>query len=439
MIKAYQYQLRLKGSQQASFKRWSGALRWLWNKAIGEQQAHRARGEKYANYAQMCKWLTVLRGEPATAWLAEGPLHPQQQLLKRLDAAYQRFFKKAGGYPKFKRYGDDPGMRFPDAKQVAYDPTNERIKLPKVGWVRLRLSRPIEVTIRNVSVRREGARWYASIQTLQGDVAPSGDLKPTIGLDLGINVFAAGSNGLKIEPLNAYKLHQCRLRRYQRSVSRKVKGSSNRKKAIQKLGNLHRKIARMRSDWLNKLTTVLVNDHPVIALEDLKVSNMSRSAKGTAEEPGKRVRQKARLNRGILDQAWGEFARQLQYKAQALGGAVVYVNPAYSSQGCNVCGHVDKANRKTQESFLCMACGHAENADIHAAKNILQRGLAVWNDTHTGGLNRQQHLAAGHAASVCGENVRRQRVSKPDGAVSCQHPYGWAGAKQKPTEEVAHA
>jgi putative transposase len=147
---------------------------------------------------------------------------------------------------------------------------------------------------------------------------------------------------------------------------------------------------------------------------------MSRSAKGTVEAPGKRVRQKAGLNRGILDQAWGEFARQLEYKAQAVGGAVVYVNPAYSSQGCNVCGHVDKANRKTQASFLCMACGHAEHADIHAAKNILQRRLAVWNATH---------LAAGHAAAVCGENVRRQRVSKPDGAVS---------VKQKPAEEVAH-
>jgi putative transposase len=194
---------------------------------------------------------------------------------------------------------------------------------------------------------------YASIQTLQGDVEPSGDLKPTLGIDLGINVFATGSNGLKIEPLNAYKLHQCRLKRYQRSVSRKVKGSFNRKKAIQKLGNLHRKIAQMRSDWLNKLTTGLVNDHPVIALEDLKVKNMSRSAKGTIEVPGTKVRQKAGLNRGVLDQAWGEFARQLEYKtaAAAVGGAVVYVNPAYSSQECNVCGHVDKANRKTPEGF----------------------------------------------------------------------------------------
>ena len=261
MIKAYRYQIRLKGSQNASFKRWSGALRWLWNRAIAEQQARRARGEKYANYYEMAGWLTDWRNDPSTIWLSESPQGPQQQALKRLDAAYQRFFKKAGGYPKFKRYGDDPGMRFPDSKQIVYEDANERIKLPKIGWVRLRLSRPIEGEIRNVSVSREGERWYASIQTLSADVAPSIDLKPTLGLDLGINVFAAGSDAQMIEPLNAYKLHQCRLRRYQRAVSRKVKGSANRKKAIKQLGNFHRKIARIRSDWLHQLTSSLVNDH----------------------------------------------------------------------------------------------------------------------------------------------------------------------------------
>lgn len=422
MIKAFKYQLRLKDSQEASFRRWSGALRWLWNRAIVEQQACRARGEKYANYIDMAKWLTAWRNDPATEWLAEGPLHPQQQALKRLDAAYQRLFKKAGGYPKFKRYGDDPGMRFPDAKQVAYDPVNERLKLPKVGWVRLRLSRPIEGAIRNVSVRREGARWYASIQTLSNDVASSSELLPTLGLDLGVHIFAAGSNGSKIDPLNAYKRHQCRLRRYQRSVSRKVKGSSNRKKAIQKLGDFHRKVARMRADWLHQLTTSIVHDHPVIALEDLKVKNMSKSAVGTAEAPGKNVRQKAGLNKGILDQAWGEFARQLEYKAAAIGGSVVYVNPAFSSQVCSVCGHVDESNRKTQESFSCMACGHAENADFNAAKNILERGIVAWEST--------RNLAAGHAASVHGETVRQPKAARPKVAAS---------KKWKPSEEVARA
>jgi putative transposase len=158
----------------------------------------------------------------------------------------------------------------------------------------------------------------------------------------------------------------------------------------------------------------------VIALEDLKVANMSRSAQGTVEAPGKNVRQKAGLNRGILDQAWGEFARQLEYKTAALGGAVVYVNAAYSSQECRVCGHVDRANRKTQASFLCTACGNSENADTHAAKNILARGVAVWNALS----------AAGHAASVHGETVRQPEVARPKVAGSM---------KWKPAEEVVRA
>ncbi len=313
-------------------------------------------------------------------------------------------------------------MRFPDAKQIAFDGVNQRIKLPKVGWIRLRMSRPAGGEIRNVSVSKEGEKWFASIQTLAADTAPSADLKPTIGLDLGIAVFAADSDGRCIDPLNAYKLHQCRLKRYQRSVTRKVKGSSNRKKAIKRLGNFHRKIARMRADWIHQLTSSLVNEHPVIAIEDLKIASMSRSAKGAVDTPGKNIRQKAGLNRGILDQAWGEFARQLEYKTAAVGGAVVYVNPAYSSQECRLCGHIDKANRTTQESFKCTACGHAENADVHAAKNILARGLTAWD--------AMKLSAAGHAASVHGEIVRPLKVEKPKMAVS---------AKWKPTEGIAHA
>jgi transposase len=123
MIKAFKYQLRLKGLQEANFRRWSGALRWLWSRSIAERQARRQRVETYANYDVMADWLTTWSNDPSTAWLSESPQGPQQQALKRLDAAYQRLFKNASGYPKFKHFGDDPGMRFPDAKQVAYDPT----------------------------------------------------------------------------------------------------------------------------------------------------------------------------------------------------------------------------------------------------------------------------------------------------------------------------
>jgi len=388
--------------------------RRVWNMALAEQRARHARGEKYAGHAQMCKWLTAWRHSPATAWLADGPIHPQQQVLRRLDEAYRRFFSKAGGFPSFKRYGDEPGIRFPDPKQFSMDAANGRIKLPKLGWVRLRMSQPADGALRNVSVTREGERWFASIQVETRETAPALGVAPTLGIDLGLAQFAAMSDGKAVSPLRALAKQRVRLKRYQRSVARKKKGSANRKKAVVRLGNLHRRIAHQRSDWLHKLTTDLADVHPVIALEDLRIRNMSASAAGTVEAPGKNVRAKAGLNRGILDAAWGEFARQLSYKLEWRGGRVILVNPAYTSRTCRLCGHESAENRKRQALFACVACGHTENADVHAAKNILAAGHAVWSREIS--------------AVACGGEVSRAAPARAKRA---------APSKQEPTEAKA--
>jgi putative transposase len=427
MLRAFRYALRARPAQERQLARWAGQLRWIWNQALKEQQARRERGEPCANYAAMCQWLTAWRNAPQTSWLATGPIHPQQQCLKRLDATFQKFFAKvkagkrgrAAGYARFKRWGEEPGLRFPDAKQIELDAANGRVKLPKLGWVRLRLSRPVAGELRNVSVMREGAKWYASIQTQSGEVAPAASLVPTLGIDLGLTAFAGLSDGTLMRPLAALKAQACRLRRYQRSVSRKVKGSANRRKAVQRLARLYRKIAHQRSDWLHKLSTKLAGEHPVIAIEDLKVAAMSASARGTADRPGKRVKQKAALNTSILDAGWALFRKQLEYKCEAAGGAVVAVNPAYTSQTCSCCGHVDPANRRSQAQFECVACGHIQNADVNAAMNILAAGYAVW-------------LAGRQArpADACGGAVRRGRCA------SAAHA---APSKQEPTEGSARA
>ncbi len=403
--------------------------------ALAEQRARHARGEKYAGHAEMCKWLTAWRNAPSTAWLAQGPSQAQQQVLRRLDEAYKRFFAaaKAGqaggrgrtGPPEFKRYGDEPGIRFPDPKQFSLDAPNGRIQLPKLGWVRLRMSQPVEGKLRNVSITKEGsgkgAKWFASIQVETNETVPALGIEPTLGIDLGLAQFAAFSEEVlctagngnapralqhHVAPLKALAKQQVRLKRYQRSVARKKKGSANRKKAVAKLGNLHRRIAHQRNDWLHKLSTDLADAHPVIALEDLRIRNMSASAKGTVEAPGKMVRQKAGLNRGILDAAWGEFARQLSYKVEWRGGRVILVNPAYTSRTCRICAHEDAENRKSQALFECVACGHAENADVHASKNILAAGHAVWAraskdaslDACGGEVSRGRRASAGRAA-----------------------------------------
>jgi putative transposase len=353
-------------------------LRWIWNAALAEQQARHKRGEKYANYVDMAKWLTAWRHAPATAWLAIGPMHPQQQVLRRLDKAYRRFFSKAGGFPKFKKFGQAPGIRFPDPKQFALDAPNGRIKLPKLGWVRLRQSEVVEGALRNITLSQEGVKWFASLQVEVNGPVPALGMAPSLGVDLGLTAFAATSEGALVPPLKALARQQRRLKYAQRAVARKKKGSCNRRKAINRLGNLHRRIARQRRDWINKLSTDLANSHAVIALEELRIKNMSGSAKGTAESPGRNVKAKAGLNRGILDAAWGEFTRPLGYKLEWRGGELILVNPAYTSRTCRVCGHQDKENRKTQAVFCCVACGHTENADIHAAKNILAAGHAAW-------------------------------------------------------------
>ena len=364
--------------------------------ACSQRTSASSRAEKFASYVDMAKWLTSWRNAPETAWLSEGPVHPQQQVLRRLEEAYKRFFAKTGGFPKFKPYGLDPGIRFPDPKQFSIDAANGRIKLPKLGWIRMRQSKEVTGALRNLTLTREGDKWFVSIQTRGAEVAPALDLQPTLGIDLGVAAFAATSGGTLIEPLGALKAQQVRLRRYQRAVSRKVKGSCNRKKATKRLANLHRRIARQRNGWLHKLSTNLVAQHPVIAIEALQVRNMSTSARGDAAAPGRNVKAKAGLNRSILDQGWGEFQRQLEYKAAAVGGSVVAVPADYTSQRCSACGHTDAGNRKSQSLFSCLACGHAENADVNAARNILAAGHAA--TAHGGAVSPAQRASAVQAA-----------------------------------------
>ena len=432
-LKAYRFQLRCKPAQERALRRFAGGLRWVWNQALAQQRQRHERGEKFAGYAQMCSWLTAWRNAPETAWLAQGPVHAQQQVLRRLEAAYRRFFEaakagQAGGRggvkpPRFKARGQEPGIRFPDPKQFTLEAANARqarIKLPKLGWVRLRLSQPVDGTLRNVSLTREGAgpgaRWHVALQVECAQTLQALEVvAPTLGIDLGVAAFAATSEGELVQPLRALARQQVRLARYQRSVSRKKKGSANRKKAAQRLGALHRRIARQRNDWLHQLSTRLANEHAAVALEDLRVQAMSASARGTADAPGRNVRQKAGLNRGILDAAWGEFARQLTYKLQWRGGRVILVDPAYTSRTCRLCGHEAADNRRTQALFSCVACGHTDHADVHAAKNILAAGHAVWA--------RERDSAAEPAA--CGGAVRRPRGASRVGA---------APRKQEPTE-----
>ncbi|HFT0289755.1 TPA: RNA-guided endonuclease InsQ/TnpB family protein, partial [Proteus mirabilis] len=186
-----------------------------------------------------------------------------------------------------------------------------------------------------------------------------------------------------------------KLARLQRKLSRKIKFSANWQKQKRKIQHLHSHIANIRKDYLHKVTSEISKNHAMIVIEDLKVSNMSKSAKGTTERHGRNVKAKSGLNRSILEQGWYEMRRQLEYKQLWRGGQVLAIPPAYTSQKCACCGHTAKENRQSQSQFECLECGYTANADINAARNI---------------------LAAGHAVLACGGRVQSDRPSKQEPA-----------------------
>ena len=195
------------------------------------------------------------------------------------------------------------------------------------------------------------------------------------------------------------KGEQRRKRRLQRKLARQVKGSNRRNQPKLAIAKLSAKESDRRKDWIEKTATELVRNHDLIVLEDLKVKNMTRSAKGTVESPGKNVAQKSGLNRSILEQSWTMFCQRLSDKAANTTEQVevIFVNPAYTGMRCSKCAHTEPKSRKSQATFLCLACGHMDNADVNAAKNIIAAGLGV---TERGGQSHAAPTKAKHSDPV---------------------------------------
>jgi len=373
-LQAYRFELKPNGESQRLMRRFAGSCRFVFNKALAMQQERYKAGENKLGYACLCKSLTEWKTQKGTFWLSETPSQALQQSLKNLERAYTNFFEKRADFPRFKKKGQSDSFRYPQG--VKLDQGNSRVFLPKLGWIRYRNSRDVLGEVKNATVSQSCGKWFVSIQTEREaeQPLPHGE---AVGIDMGIARFATLSDGSFIEPLNSFKTHQQRLARYQRRLSRKVKFSNNWKKAKARVQRIHARIANTRNDFLHKASCQISQNHAMIAIEDLQVRNMSKSAKGNSEQHGKQVKQKSGLNRSILDQGWGGFRRQLTYKAEWNGGFVVAVPPQYTSQTCPCCGHVSKDNRQTQAKFACVECGYEANADLVGAINILARGHRV--------------------------------------------------------------
>jgi putative transposase len=373
-LQTYRYELMPNGEQQRNMLRFAGSCRFVFNKALALQKENHEAGNKFIGYVAMAAKLPVWKREEGTEWLKDSPSQSLQHALKDLERAYKNFFEKRTGFPRFKKKGMGDSFRYPDPRQIKLDQANSRLFLPKLGWLRYRNSQEVLGELRNVTVSQSGGKWFVSVQTQREVEQPTHPSTSIIGIDVGITSFATLSDGSYIEPLNTFRKHQQRLASYQRTMSRKTKFSGNWKKAKAKVTKIHTHIANIRRDFLHKTTTTISKNHAIVCIEDLRVRNMSKSAAGSSDSPGRNVRAKSGLNKSILDQGWGEFRRQLEYKQAWLGGEVLAVQPQNTSRTCPACGHVSTDNRQTQAKFACVKCGYENNADLVGAINVLERG-----------------------------------------------------------------
>lgn len=381
--KSYKFRLKPNPIQKQQLKDFAGACRFVWNKVLRLNLERLQSKQSLIWYHEADFWSKVWKSSEEYAFLKAAPAHCLQQKLKDLNKAFTDAFDKnqrLKRLPKFRRRGIHDSFRFPEPRHIQLD--NRRIKLPKLGWIGFFKSQGIQGQIRNATVSRQAGYWYISLQVELQVQAPQHKASKPIGIDVGIKQFATLSDGRVIAAKHVLRQWEKRLVKAQRKLCNKQKWSMNWRKQKARIQKIHSKIRHIRGHFLHQVSTYLSKNHAMIVVEDLKITNMSRSSKGTEQMPGHNVKAKSGLNKSILDQGWGEFKRQLEYKLGWLGGIFLKVNPRYTSLRCHVCGHTEKSNRQSQSQFECSACHHKENADLNAAKNI---------------------LAAGHAVLACGE------------------------------------
>jgi len=362
------YRLTPSAAQQVILLVHCSHARYVWNLCV-EQESHWRPGRgRMPGFTARCRQLSEARA--ANPWLAEGSVIVQQQAVRDHDQAMRNFYAGTHRSPSWRKAGRDEGFRIVHVKPGDVRRLNGRtgeVRIPKAGWIRFRWSRRVPPGVKSLRVTRDRAgRWHVAFAAIPGPVpAPGND--ETVGIDRGVVVSAALSTGELLHCPALSGPQQQRLRRLHRRLARARHGSNRRRHVRQAIARLRAREADRRKDWCEKTSTDLARRFDVIRVEDLRIGNMTRSARGSPEEPGRKVGQKAGLNRGILGSGWGLLVRRLQDKAP---GRVEKVHAAYTSKRCSACGHIAAGSRASQALFRCMACGFACNADVNAAGNI---------------------------------------------------------------------
>jgi putative transposase len=383
--KVYRFRMRPTKAQEAGLYRMAGARRFIYNWALSRRKSYYAEHGKGISARELSSELTALKSQPETLWLKEAHSQMLQQALKDLDRAFRNFFEKRGRFPRFRsRKAGYLTFRIPQRVRVE----DGRVYVPKVGWVRIRQSRGVEGTTKSATFKRDATgHWYVALTTEFEipDVEPPAPVNP-VGVDLGLKDLFVLSDGERVPAPRFARRAERRLGRVQKDLSRKKPGSRRREKAKRRVARVHRKVSNQRSDFLHKLTTDLTRKYDCICVEDL-------NTKGLA---------KTKLSRSVLDAAFGEFLRQVEYKATWSFKRSIKVGRFFpSTKLCSGCGALNPNLTLVDRTWLCSSCGTQHDRDLNAARNILAEGMRL--------------LAAGQTETP---NARGEPVSLPRGSTA---------------------
>ncbi|NUW31096.1 transposase [Nonomuraea sp. SMC257] len=400
MRRSFKFLLRPTVKQRIALTAMLDDHRALYNAALQERREAYRRAKISIRYADQSAQLKEIRADDPTGQ-GRWSFTSQQQTLRRLNKAFESFFRRvrAGrkpGYPRFKGRGWFDTITFVEGDGAKWDcqprhPSATFVRLHGIGQIRVHQHRAVRGRVKQLEVKRESARWYVIVSCDDVPAVPLPASGRQIGVDMGVVHFATASEPLAgvsdeqghIPNPRHLEAAQKELAAAQRAHAGTRHGSRRRRKAAQKIGRLHRAVARRRADHAHKIALALVRTADVIAVEDLRIANMTRSpkAKPALEQAGvflpNGAAAKAKLNTSILDAGWGVFLSILAHKAESAGRELISVNPANTSRTCPRCGQVSRDNRKVQSDFACVACGYAANADVVAACNIKRAGLVL--------------------------------------------------------------
>jgi putative transposase len=361
VMQTYKYKLKPTKEQANLLENWIGTCRYVYNLALDTKIQSYQKGVNVSKYDLM-KQLTDLK---EVEWIKSVPSQSLQNVIERLDFAYQKFFS-GGGFPKWAKKGEYSSMLFKSVKA-----TNTGFLLPKIGELKVFKDRMPKGVLKTATVIKESTGYFICVtfSSQSKNLYPAGD-NQAVGIDMGISCFLVDSDGNFVDNPRHTKRYEKRLRVKNRALARKKKGSTGFIRVKSELNRLHTKIADVRKDFSHKISLKYVKENTLIVCEDLKVKNMVKFGN---------------LSKSIADVSWSGFFDKLSYKSQLYEKTFVQVNPKFTSQKCNSCGHIAKENRLNQADFHCVSCGHRQNADFNAAKNILGEGIA---------LNRQREAVA---------------------------------------------